>query len=310
MNDNFLIVYNACEIQRNNLFWYIDCLSNLLNQDYDRFKVAISGCRISDTTKAGLQKYFGKRIYYNFIDENQTISVTFNHTVNNIVKNVGEFDGYIYVDSGMNPQGQRNILKEINQRSQTGQYGMLTVQSTTDTGYEGWFGKTETYTFTGEDFNVPIGKCCAIHFQYFNPKLLQYYKRLLPDIFRSHCIESVFSFMNAAIKLKWAFIKDLAVFHVKGIDGPSLGFHQIAQNGTTWNNLLGDKDVHNVLVNDTARKLGMGYEEMQHIMDHDPAMFDENVFAKHDGLKDFIRDNLFVGKDVVDYDNIKHQLIL
>ena len=101
MNDNFLIVYNACEIQRNNLFWYIDCLSNLLNQDYDRFKVAISGCRISDTTKAGLQKYFGKRIYYNFIDENQTISVTFNHTVNNIVKNVGEFDGYIYVDSGM-----------------------------------------------------------------------------------------------------------------------------------------------------------------------------------------------------------------
>ena len=310
MSEKFLIVYNACEIRRNNLLWYIDCITNLLNQDYDNFKVAFSGCRITEATKIGLQKRFGNSIYYSFIDEDQTISVTFNHTVNTIVKAVGEFDGYIYVDSGMNPQDQRHILKEIHQRSQTKEYGMLTVQSTTDTAYTGWFGKTETYTFTGEDFNVPVGKCCAIHFQYFNPQLLKYYGRLLPDIFKSHCIESVFSFMNAALKLKWVFIKDLAVTHVKGSDGPSLGFEQISPHGNTWNNLLGGVDIHDVLVNDTGRKLGMGYEEVQNVMVHDPAMFDENGFAKNEGLKDFIRESLFVKKNIVDYDAIKHQLIV
>lgn len=310
MMPKLLVIYNTCEIRRNNLMWYIDCLNNLLRQDYPDFKVAISGCRMTEASKAGLKRRFGKNLIYSFIDEDQTISVTFNHTVNTIVKQLGEFDGYVYIDSGMNTQNQTHALKEIGVRAQTGEYGMLTVQSTTDTGYEGWFGKTETYTFTGEDFPVPLGKCCSLHFQYFNPKLLNYYGKLLPDIFKAHCIESVFSFMNAALKLKWVFIKDLAISHIKGADGPCLGFEQIGPFGKTWNNLLGGIDVHKVLVNDTARKLGMGYEEMAHVMDHDPAMYDTNGFAIHDELKNFIRDNLFVKKNIVDYDTIKHQLII
>ena len=32
MSKKLLVVYNICEIQRNNLSWYIECLKNILNQ--------------------------------------------------------------------------------------------------------------------------------------------------------------------------------------------------------------------------------------------------------------------------------------
>ncbi len=168
MSDNFLVVYNACELRGNNLFWYINCLHNLLKQNYSNYKVIVSGCKLTGATKQGLVQHFGKNLWFNFIDDIHTVNVTFNHTVKTIAKKVGGFDGYIYVDSGMNPKNVSNILLEINQRSQTRQYGMLTVQSSNDTGYEGWFGKTETFTFTDNDFLIPVGKCCILHLKNFN----------------------------------------------------------------------------------------------------------------------------------------------
>lgn len=311
MNDTFLVVYNTCEIRGNNLFWYVDCLQNLLKQDYPNYKVIVSGCKLTGATKQGLVKHFGKNLWYNFIDDVHTVNVTFNHTVKTISKQVGGFDGYIYVDSGMNTQNTVNVLKEINLRSHTKEYGMLTIQSSNDTGYEGWFGLTETSTFTEKDFIVPVGKCCNLHMQYFNDVLLKYYNGLMPDIFRAFCTESTFSFLNAALKLKWAIIKDLVVWHNKAADGPVSGFKHVGDTtNQPWNNLVGGLDVFDVLVNDKAKALGMGYEEYQGIMPHNPDLFTEEGFAKMDGLKDFIRDNLFVNKSIVDYGQIQHKLIL
>lgn len=312
MNDNFLVIFNTCEIRRNNLLWYIDCIDNYLRQDYPNFKLVVSGCKITDATKAGLQKRFGNNIWYNFIDDVHTLNVTFNHTVNTIAKKVGGFDGYIYADSGMNPQDQTHLLTEVNRRSQTKQYGMLTLQSSNDTGYEGWFGKSETYTFTGEDFIVPVGKCCALHLQYFNDALLKYYGGLMPDVFKAFCTESTFSFMNAALKLKWAFIKDIVVWHNKAADGPVSGFasEHYGPVNEPWNNLMWGLDAKNVIMTPEAKALGMGYEECANVFMHDPSLHDENGFALKDGLKNFIRDNLFVDKSIFDYDQIQNQLIL
>jgi hypothetical protein len=305
MNDRFLVVYNTCEIRGNNLFWYIDCIRNLLDQEYDNFQIAVSGCQVSSATKAGLVKQFGKRLFYNFIDENHTVNVTFNHTVNRIAKEVGPYNGYVYVDSGMNTQRNTHVLKEINQRSNTRRFGMVTVQSSNDTGYEGWFGKTETYTFTGEDFIVPVGRCCNLHLQYFDDKLLQNYGGLMPDIFKTNCTESTFSFLNAALKLKWVIVKDLAIFHNKGADGPSsLHLGNYYGHKEPWNNLIENLDAKTQIMTPEANALGMGYEEMGNVFPHDPSLYDSNGFAIKDGLKDFIRKNLFV----VDTEYIKKYL--
>lgn len=312
MKDNFLVVYNTCEIRGNNLFWYKECLENLLKQDYPNYKVVVSGCRLTDATKTGLQKIFGKNLWYNFIDDTYTVNVTFNHTVKKLAKEVGGFDGYIYVDSGMNPQNHVHALDEVNKRSQSKEYGMITLQSSNDTGYEGWFGKTETYTFKDEDFIVPVGRCCNLHMQYFNDVLLQYYGGLMPDIFKAFCTESTFSFLNAALKLKWVIIKDLAIWHNKAADGPVSAFsnQHYGPKNEPWNNLIGGLDVKNLIMTDEGKQLGMGYEEMGGVFMHDPNKYDENGLALEPRLKEFIKKNLFVDKNIVDYNNIQHKLII
>jgi hypothetical protein len=313
MNDNFLVVYNTCEIRNNNLFWYIQCLENLLKQDYPNYKIVVSGCKLTAATKAGLQKRFGNNLWYNFVDDPYTVNVTFNHTVKRIAKEVGGFNGYIYVDSGMNPMDKVNALSEVNLRSSTREYGMATLQSSNDTGYEGWFGLTETSTFTGKDFIVPVGRCCNLHMQYFDHRLLEYYGGLMPDIFKAFCTESTFSFLNAALRLKWVIIKDLVIWHNKAADGPVSAFatqHYGPNPAEPWNNLIGGLDAKQVIMTAEAKALGMGYEEMGGVFMHDPLQYDENGLAKREGLKDFIRENLFVKKNIVDYDAINHQLIL
>jgi hypothetical protein len=311
LNNRFLIVYNTCEITHNNLFWYLKCLQNLLNQDYSNFHITVSGCKITEATKLGLRKKFGNRLSYNFIDDTFPVNVTFNHTVKVITKEMGDFDGYIYVDSGMNPENQTNILSEINFRSCTNQYGMISVQPSTDSGVDGWFGMQTNQPFTGQDFIVPVGKAICLHLQYFNHKLLEYYGRIIPDIFKTFCTESTFSFLNAAIGLKWIIIKDLIVTHEKATDGPcGLVNHKYYGEKETWNNLLGGLDIKNLIMTKEGKELGMGYEEMQKVFLHDPNCYDENGFSKNPELKNFIKKNLFVPKNMVDYDKINHTLIM
>jgi hypothetical protein len=69
-------------------------------------------------------------------------------------------------------------------------------------------------------------------------------------------------------------------------------------------------DAKKVIMTPEAKALGMGYEEMGNVFMHDPALYTPEGFAKMDGLKDFIRDNLFVKKDIIDYDTIRYKLIL
>lgn len=315
MNDRFLVVYNTCEINHVNVWWYIDCIQNLLKQEYDNFQVAVSGCKISAATKAALMAKFGNKICYNYIEDIVPVNVTFNHTVDVISKSKGPFDGYIYIDSGMNTQDKVTALSEINARSSTRQFGMVTLQPSTDTGYQMWFGLPEVgYAFTGQDFIVPVGKAIPLHFQYFDHKLLEYYGRVIPDIFKTFCTESTFSFLNAALGLKWVIVKDLVIPHNKASDGPCglvKGNYYDEDGGREpWNCLLGNLDIKKLIMTEDGKRLGMGYEEAQGVFMHDSACYDANGFALNPELKSFIKKNLFVPREVVDYDKLTYKLIV
>ena len=302
----YLVVYNICEINHRNCEWYIKCIDSLLASTYKEFDFAISGCLISPETKKDLQKKYSSRAFLNFIDSRLPVNITFNHTVNKIVEMVGRYDGYVYVDSGIDVAPYPNYLNEIDARFSTGKYELVWCQTDTDTGFHhlGVYGY-----FYDHDFIVPVGKACNLHVACFGDTWLRQYKKIIPDIFLAYCTESVFSFLTAALKSRWVIIKDMILPHAKSTDGASAGFDHIGNRRHLWNNLYGGLDMLDIINDPVARRLGLGYEECSGIMMHDPACFCPKGFAKHAELKNYIRDKLFLSDDVLNYSHIPYQFL-
>ncbi len=309
--NRYLLVFNTCEIQRNNLFLYIKHLESLLKQTANGFTydVVVSGCAMHRATKAGIRKKFGKQMMYCFMDEIQPVNITFNKAIEEIVKQKGRYDGYLYVDSGVDVQNNTHALQLMHDRFVTGNYGIVTLQTDTDMGKENWFGLPKEHVWIGQDFIVPVGKCINLHFNLYSDKVLQYYGRLIPDIFKAYCTESVFSFMVAALNLKWVVVKDLVIFHTKSADGATAGFEHIGDKGY-WNNLMFGLDMRDILNDPRARSTGFGYDEWAHIFDHDPAKFDANGFALDSGLGPFMKEKLFLTPERFNYDMYPSETIL
>lgn len=99
-DNKLLVVYNCCGIlgkERHDI--YIQHLTHLLEQDFQGFRVCISGCEVSKYTEGLLKDRFGDRLSYHWIDTRGTVNVGFNHTVSKCVKHFGRFDGYVYMAS-------------------------------------------------------------------------------------------------------------------------------------------------------------------------------------------------------------------
>jgi hypothetical protein len=302
----YLVVFNTCEIQKNNLGLYINGIQSLLNQTVWGFEydIAVSGCAMHQATKAGLKKKFGSLLMTNYMDEILTVNVTFNKTVDEMIKRRGRYDGYIYVDSGVDVKNNTKALQEINDRAITKKFGIITLQTDTDMGKENWFQLPASHVWKDNDFLMPVGKCCNLHFNYFDDRIHQYYGKILPDIFRAYCTESVFSFVVAALRLQWVVVKDLVLEHLKSADGATAGFEHIGDKGY-WNNLLCGLDMRDILNDPRAKSTGFGYDEWAKIFPHDPSKFDINGLALDPKLKEFIRESVYLPKRLFDYDKIK-----
>ena len=124
-----------------------------------------------------------------------------------------------------------------------------------------------------------------------------------------YCIESVFSFVSAGVGQKWVILKDMVLEHLKSVDGATSGFPHIGPKGDSTNNLFGGLDIHEIVSNPEAKESGFGYEEMQGVFPHDPKKYQDG-FVKHpERLKEFIRKNMFLDKDVLNYNNIKYKFL-
>jgi hypothetical protein len=315
MNKKMLVIFNICELKYRNLFDYIISIDHLLEQEYDNYQIIISGCGVSLATKAALKKRFGGKLWYNYIDAPYQIPFTFNKTILEVIKVVGEFDGYIFVDSGIDTQNNRNCLTEINKRAQTEKYGIITLQTDDDMGYDWWFGMPRNSIIRNNDFIVPVGRCCNLHFQYYDKALQRCYGRLWPDIFIAYCSESVLSFFSIGVNRQWVIIKDLALHHAKGLDGSGVTFDHIGPKGA-GNNLFEGMDVTEIVYSEESKAVGFGYNEAgiglnQFYHMHDPAKFTADGLSKDpERLVKFIKDRLFLKKEKFDYDAMKFQLVL
>ena len=88
-NRKILVVYNTCGIKREAIDWYVECIQNVLNQDFDGFHVVVSSCMNSEKCFRKLYQTFGNKISYCLYPEKNVIQVTFNKTVQEMVSSYG-----------------------------------------------------------------------------------------------------------------------------------------------------------------------------------------------------------------------------
>tara|TARA_R110000737_G_scaffold77013_2_gene107923 strand:- start:166 stop:1119 length:954 start_codon:yes stop_codon:yes gene_type:complete len=313
-NNKILVVYNTCGIKGDNTDWYIKCINSLLSQDFQDYKVVLSSCLNSPECFKKIYETFGNKISYCYHAEPHTINITFNKAVQECVREFGEFESYLYIDSGCTFGDQKNVLTESYKNFKTNDYGMLSVQVDTDTGLDQVGLKHETNHIQIREKNliVPLGKACNAHvILYSNDFLKNFNNKLWPDIFAAYCTESTFTFLCSAIKKKWAILKNIEIEHQKSIDGASLSLpHWSTVHHNPWNNLLCDRDARDFINDPEAIEAGLGYEECNEIMIHDSTKYDENDNPKEpDSLIRMINKYFFLSKEELDYDKMKCKFI-
>ncbi len=309
------VVFNTCGIKRESPENYITNIKSILDQDFDGSRIILSSCLNSEAARDLVRREFGDNISYNYIDEVLPVNVTFNHSCIKVKEHFGDFEGYVYVDSGITFKTQKDLsnLYEIFKKTNS---AMVSSRTDTDSGYHLWFGVGDGLWDTSKDhelfnkdiFKIPIGKTVNLHVQIFSNQLFDYYGYMIPDIYAGYCTESVFSFLCAAINKDFVVSRDVIVSHLHQMDIGSSGFDPLQ-----WQLKGGKPYEHPFLVDsilETANKgheFGFGYEECEGILMHDPDKFDENGYAKDHRLKDFIRDTQFVGNiGLMDYDKVNH----
>lgn len=295
-----LCIYNTCGISgKDNTDYYISAIESILGQNFDGFHVVLSSCLNSEEQINKLKSHFGHYISYNIIHEKFTVDQTFNHTVYQCVDRFGPYQGYLFIDSGVKFP-TTNILSELYKLLRTDEYGMVAAQSDDDTG----FGTVSRVHTIDEDYIVPLGDSYNLHCQIFHHDILKKYKRVLVDIFESFCTESIFSFVNAAIKKKWIISSQALVHHEKSIDGASSGFVH------GHDRLFRAKQtIFDILNTPEGWECGIGYESFRGIRSHNPDMFDKNGYAITSKLYIFIKNNFFLKPEQLDYTQIKHEFI-
>jgi hypothetical protein len=318
--NRILVVYNTCGIAGSeNSDYYIKSINSILDQDFDGFDVVMSSCMNNIFTKEAMIEAFGDRIKFNFIDEIHPVNVTFNHSVRTVVAHNGEYEGYIYMDSGTTFTS--GLLKAIYERLSTGKYGMVTPQPENDTEYYmglgvGRYRGDDEYAreilFNNGDYIIPLGKGMGTHTNVISNDLLKEYGNVYPDIFAGHCTESTFSFLNDAIGKQWLLMKDFILHHRISMDGQSKGFSPAkwqASGRQTYDHPYRISSILNRVVTEEAREVGFGYEECRSILVHDKTQFDSNYHCVNQKLKEFIKKTLFLTSEELDYDSIRSEYI-
>jgi hypothetical protein len=233
------------------------------------------------------------------------------------VKRFGAYEGYLYVDSGVTLDDQRNVLSSLYQAFHEGQWGMLAARTDTDTGMDLWFKQDELGAWLFDElhpesvFTIPVGKAVNLHLQIFSNELLKFYGRLMPDIFASFCTESTFSFLPAALGLKWGVYKNLITRHIPMMDGQSAGFSPpkwAAAGRSLIDHPFKVESIIPIMVE--GHQYGLGYEEIPNGLIHDPAQYDQLTGSCiNPKLKDYIKENMFLPRHLLDYYKINSEFI-
>jgi|694.fasta_scaffold15936_10 hypothetical protein len=301
-----LVVYNISGIIHERIDMWFQFLLPIINQNYKNFDVCISGCKISKETQnkfIEFKKSVSKKVHLIFYDEVHPVNVTFNKTCIELSK-YEFYDAFMYVASDVNFIEHLDALSKLTDLHFNENCGITSVVVNNDSGIIPWLGENVYNNILNEShYQVPIGKTCNMHCMLFDRKFLDYYGKIIPDIFRSYCTESTFSFLTSSIEKKFIIHnKDIILIHLHSSDGSSGGF----QGNRGWKDLYkSSRNVMDRLMTNDAWICGFGYEECQNIFPHNKDMYDEYGIHKNPKLLvEFIKENLYLNKIELNYDTI------
>lgn len=277
---------NAEKIDR-----YIEALESILQQKDVEMDVVLSACCPSDDARYALFHMFKNKMAFNYINEVVPLGVSFNSTVRAVQD--PKYDAYLYIDSGMNPREPTTVAR-LYARHKSGPFAMTGAKASNDMGFGP---KSIGLWDIPQEPGLTILKpplALNLHFQLFDKCLLDYYGRLLPDIFANDCSESIFCYMCAALSRQFVIDQDNIIDHLHSMDGASSGSRAgflLGRPGTTRDDFTP--------IYERGKEFGLGFEgcDPEGRWPHDPAKFSEEGFALDDRLREFIRRELFTDFD-------------
>lgn len=304
------IVFNTCGIkQPENIPFYLDNLKAILRNtmfEHTGVKLVLSSCMSSTTAISQLAGYFGHQMSYNVVQEILPVNITFNLAIKNVVKSYGEFEGYMYIESGVSFWNCYNGIEKLYNAMRSGPYGIVHTKASNDNGYE-WCLRG---SHLGDIINptvLPTGVAVNMHCAIYHNDLYRAYGGCAPDIFCSDASESVHPFMCAGVDRKILIYPDVEILHVGMVDGASSGHRGEDKPFTMRKDIPKKEDMRTLY--ERGKAFGMGFEECQPSFGclHDPTLYtDDGSCLKQDELRDFIAKEIFLQPSDFNYENIKH----
>ena len=333
MSNRVLSVFNTCGISgRENVQHYVESIKGIVDQKFEGHQVALSSCKNSPQAIQHLKENLGDSITYNLIDDIVPVNVSFNHTVRKNVEHFGEFESYLYIDSGMtffyDSILDQNVVSKLYSLHKEKNCAMTSGRVDRDSGIQRWLGIDHPDEMTKENrdqyrkldshIKIPIGKTVNLHIQLFDNSIYKFYDRkLMPDVFASFCSESIHSYICASLGKNFYLSKDVFLPHETSMDMACSGnrpeWAKQKKGIENWQHTFAlpyPETINNILKNPEMWDSGCGYEILENVAPHNPDCYDENEKCKDpERLGNFILDNFYLKKWDFNYDDINSVFI-
>jgi hypothetical protein len=322
---NILVVYNICGIKFDNLGMWLNHIQDILEQNHPKFTVAVSGCVVSENSKQELEKLKTKysNIVFNWIEDILPVNVTFNHTAQVCTQEFGLYDAYLYVASDVKFGGDTEVISKLSYLHQNSNSALTYALVDNDHGLDGWYPEvweSLDELLNTDHFCINIGKTANMHVALFDKEIyLNFSNKIIPDIFATHCTETVYSYLTASLGKKFiVHNKDIMLKHIGFADGHSIGFiGEIQHNDAlSWKHLFKSSiSADERLLSKEAKESGFGYGEWktvllpgEEILNRDLTMYDEDENHKDSQkLLSFLKKSLYLSNEEFNYTNINYK---
>tara|TARA_R100001163_G_scaffold22257_1_gene18846 strand:+ start:33 stop:947 length:915 start_codon:yes stop_codon:yes gene_type:complete len=297
-----LLVYNLCGLRKNNIETWQKNIDDWLKQK-QHFDLCISACNVQfeESKKILKEKYKDHKI--TFIEDILPVNVTFNFNC----KLYPNYKYFVYTASDVNPKDNKDIIPKVKKFHIENNNAMTGAFVTGDC-LPPNFQKYEKVLASGQDVTFKAGEAFNCHFCMFDKILLDNFNKLIPDVFRSWCTESVFFYVCESLEKRLGMLnsKDVKLYHPdtsNDLDGNSVGFQDRKGPEDLFNS---KKTARERLMSNAAAEAGFGYEEIKYLFPHDKKLYKDGRHINPKKLKDFVKTGVYLTDEEFNYKNVKH----
>jgi hypothetical protein len=302
------------------IFWHLD-----KNSLHDSVRVVVSAVISSQKCIEAIKNTFKDKISIFYYDQRYSVQVSCNKTILASIKEFNEeYEGYLYVSSGLILPEIDDLFYRMIQKNNTGEYGIMHLQTDSDQGYQ-WLGKRNDFNQINfmEDYDIPIGNHCNFHIALLNKQLKDFYGVPITDVHGLCCMESGLPYTSYALRKKYILLGNSECLHFTSYDSfkkmingnmPMVGHNQPGVNcGLLWGRSRQSfaNDIEGV-------QSGLGYypgtianndiDWNGQILPHKTEKYDDNYFSNDNNLRHAVKRCYYTNENEINYNLISYSL--